>query len=103
MAATAVVTILWDGVPLKNASVWLRVQEKNGAMRKILESRTGEKGNALFNNVPQNLALNLYYDVKLPGFEQRFGYPSLDTTEPPPFPAKLTCDPVRIKTQCKRL
>ena len=88
---------------MKDAPVWLRIEDKNGKMKDILESRTGEKGRALFNNVPQNLALNPYYIVKLPGFEQPLGYSSCDTTLPPPFPAALKCDSVRIKSHCKRL
>ena len=103
MGATSVVTLLFDGVPLKNAPVWLRIKDKDGRMKNVLESRTGEKGRALFNNVPQNVAFNLYYIVKVPGFEQRIGYPSLDTTLPPPFPAALTCDSARIPSHCKRL
>jgi hypothetical protein len=74
MGATSVVTLLFDGVPLKNAPVSLRIKDKDGKMKNVLESRTGEKGRAVFNNVPQNVVFNLYYIVKAPGFEQRIGY-----------------------------
>lgn len=108
---SSVVTILHKGKPTQKGS-WVKLYDDKG--KEVASGKTGQNGNAVLRNVPQDAPLRLKFRVrhedctgKFPNIECHasslvFNWPALDKLHRPPFPAALECDFIRHKNVCKK-
>lgn len=111
-----VITILNKGVPQRFfahcdpqntlsapcGQVWLYQEASDGSFKLVKKENNNAKGQVVISNLPSNGKFQIKFTVGDKTFVLRWIWPTHGTV-PPPFPAKLTCNPsLSTGPNCKK-